>query len=303
MPLRRFGPYTVETSNEDKLLFDDPAISKGALMDYYESVAAHFIRHATDRPLTMQRFPDGINEDGFFQKQIGDYFPGWIDRAVVATEDGEQEQVVCNNKATLVYLANQACITPHVFASRTDRLDVPDRLVIDLDPPGEDFGPVRRAAKQCKRLLDELELNSFVKTTGSRGLHVVVPLRRECGFDVVRKFARSIASLLASRHCEELTIEQRKSKRRGRLYLDVGRNAYGQTTVATYAIRALAGAPVATPIDWCELDDHSLTARSFDLKSVPRRIAKSGDAWHNLARSAQSLPAASRRLDSLLARA
>ena len=297
--MRKYGRYTIEISNEDKVLFPDCGLTKGRLIDYYESVSEHFVRHATDRPLTMQRFPDGIDTGGFYQKQIGDYFPRWIKRASVRTSEGRQQQVLCNNQATLAYLANQACVTAHLFSSRVDRLDIPDRMTIDLDPPGDAFDAVRLAAIRCRRLFDELGLSSFVKTTGSRGLHVVVPLRREEGYDRVREFARRFASTLASRYPDELTTEQRKAKRRGRLYLDVGRNAYAQTAVAPYAVRALPGAPVATPLEWAELEETSLHARSFDVGNVVRRIEANGDAWRGLGRAAQSLSRPRRRLEAL----
>lgn len=299
MSMRRYGPYTVETSNEDKVLFDEAGLTKGDLIDYYESVAEHFLRHAANRPLTMQRFPDGIGKDGFYQKQIGDYFPKWIGRARVPTDKGDQEQVVCNNKATLAYLTNQACVTSHLFLSRTGRLGEPDRLIIDLDPSGDEFDAVRRAARRCRALFDELDLASFVKTTGSRGLHVMVPLRRGSGYDAVRAFAKAFVSLLASRYDDELTTEQRKNKRGGRLYLDVGRNAYGQTAVAPYSVRALPGAPVATPIGWEELDDRSLHAQTFDIRNVAKRLQREDDVWRRLTRSARSLRSACRRLESM----
>ncbi|MDX1431238.1 MAG: non-homologous end-joining DNA ligase [Gammaproteobacteria bacterium] len=300
MTMRRYGRYTVEVSNEDKVLFPDAGFTKGDLIDYYEAIAEHFLRHAAERPLTMQRFPEGISKDGFFQKQIGDYFPDWIARAKLRTRQGDQEQVLCNNRATLVYLANQACVTPHLVLSRIDRIERPDQLVFDLDPPNEEFAPVRRAAMQLRELLDELDLRSFVKTTGSRGLHVVVALRRDIGFDDVRDFAHDAASLLACRYDEELTVEQRKDKRRGRLYLDVGRNAYGQTAVAPYAVRAKPGAPVAAPIEWDELEDDSLHARTFDIANVPARLERTGDPWRALHRGGHSLRAAKRRLRELL---
>lgn len=297
--MRRYGRYSVDTSNEDKVLFPDCGLTKGELIDYYESVSEHFVRHASDRPLTMQRFPDGIDAGGFFQKQIGNYFPDWIERASVRISEGRQQQVVCNNQATLAYLANQACVTAHLFSSRVDRLDTPDRLTIDLDPPGDAFDVVRQAALRCRRMFDELGLSSFVKTTGSRGLHVVVPLRREEGYDRIRDFAGQFAAMLTSRYPQELTTEQRKAKRRGRLFVDIGRNAYAQTAVAPYSVRALPGAPVAMPIEWPELEDGALHARSFDVGNVLRRIEENGDAWRGLGRSAQSLSGPRQRLESM----
>jgi bifunctional non-homologous end joining protein LigD len=163
---------------------------------------------------------------------------------------GSVEHVVIENAETLVYLADQACITPHVWLSRRDKLDNPDQLIFDLDPPGRELAPVRDAARALKELLSEIGLAAYVKTTGSRGLHVVTPLDRSADFDETRAVARELAALLAEREPKRFTIEQRKEKRRGRLYLDTARNAYAQTAVAPYAVRALAGAPVACPLDW-----------------------------------------------------
>ncbi len=299
MPTRRYGRRSVETSNEDKVLFPDAGITKGELIDYYEQAWDFMRPFLRDRALVMQRFPDGIAEDGFYQKQVGEHFPAWIRTTTVAKQGGEQDLVVCDRKAALAYLANQACVTPHLWLSRVDRPDRPDQLVVDLDPPGRDFEPVRRAALACRQLLEELELPSFVKTTGSKGLHVLVPLDRRQDFDGVRAFAHDAMELLAARHPDALTTEQRKEKRRGRLYLDVGRNAYAQTAVAPYAVRALPEAPVATPLDWDEVPRRSLHARSYTLKTLFRRTAQRDDPWAGLRRRARSLTAARRRLDAL----
>jgi bifunctional non-homologous end joining protein LigD len=299
MATRRYGRHSVETSNEDKVLFPDAGLTKGDLIDHYERAWEWMRPFLRDRPLVMQRFPDGIDEEGFYQKQVGEHFPDWIDTVRVAKEGGEQELVVCRRKATLAYLANQACITPHLWLSRTDRLDHPDQLVVDLDPPGRDFEPVRRTALRCRDLLEELGLVPFVKTTGSKGLHVVVPLDRSEDFDSVRAFARAAMTLLAARHPDELTLEQRRNKRRGRLYLDVGRNAYAQTAVAPYAVRALPGAPVATPLDWDELGRRDLDARSYTVANLARRTSRRRDPWSGLRRRARSLGAPRRRLREL----
>lgn len=300
MPVRQYGRRSVETSREGKVLFGRGGLSKGELIDHYERVWERMRPHLEDRPLVMERFPDGIGKGGFYQKQVGEHFPDWIDTVrVPVRQGGHQRLVVCNRKATLAYLANQACVTPHLWLSRRDRLEHPDQLVIDLDPPGREFGPVREAARQCRELLDELDLFSVLKTTGSRGLHVIIPLRRQQGFDAVRDFARDLARVLEKRHPRTLTTEQRKAKRKGRLYLDVGRNAYGQTAVAPYAVRGLRGAPVAMPLDWSELGRRGLDARSFDVASMARRLEQA-DPWSGWRRRARSLGDARRRLRELL---
>ena len=296
----RFGRFTVETSNEDKIFFPDDKITKGDLIEYYQRIAETLLPYVKLRPLTMKRFPDGINGESFFQKEIGNYFPDWIERMTVKKEGGTVTHVICNNSATLVYLANQACIEPHVWLSRKDELYHPDQLIIDLDPAGDDFAPVRFAARAIREVFEDLDLKAFVKMTGSRGAHVLVPLDRSANFDTVREFARDAARLLAARHPDKLTIETRKTKRRGRLLLDTARNAYAQTAIAPYAVRAKPGAPVATPVDWDELGDAKLDARRYNIKNIFQRLSKKSDPWKELSRLGRSLDDARRGLREML---
>src|SRR5918994_4955089 len=198
------GRRTVEVSNPGKVLYPDDGITKGDLVDYYRRVAEFMLPHLRDRPVAMERYPDGIDGQRIFQKDVPDYFPDWVDRTKVEKQGGSLQQVVCQDPATLVYLANQACITPHVFLSRADRLDHPDQLIFDLDPEG-DFEDARVAALWLRSLLEELELPSFAKTTGGKGIHLTVPLDRRADFDTVRGFARDVAEELARRHPDRLT--------------------------------------------------------------------------------------------------
>jgi len=297
---KRFGRYTVETSREDKIFFPEDKITKGDLIEYYERIAETILPHLRDRPLTMRRYPDGIKGESFFQKKIGDYFPDWIETKKVKKQGGAVTHVVCNNAATLVYLANQASIELHPWLSRQDKPNYPDQLIIDLDPSGDDFEQVRFGAGVVKRLFDKLGLTAFLKTTGSKGLHVLVPLDRRASFDQVRTFARDVGRLLAARHSEKLTTEARKAKRRGRLLIDIARNAYAQTAIAPYAVRAIPGAPVAMPLDWDELEDNKLHAQSYNIKNVFPRLSRKPDPWKDLPRLRGSLNAARRRLDEML---
>lgn len=299
MTVRRAAPRKVRVTRGEKVLFPAAGVTKNDLAEYYERVHPLMRPHLRARPLVMERNPDGVAGEGFFQKQVPGYFPEWITTVSVPRKrGGRQRLVVADRKAALVYLAGQAC-TPHLWLSRSDRLDVPDQLVIDLDPPGRSFARVRRAARHCKELLDELGLFVFVKTTGSRGLHLHVPLRREEGFDSVRAFARDVARLLARRHPKELTTEARRARRGDRVYLDVARNAYAQTVVAPYAVRALSGAPVAAPIRWQDLDRSRLDARSFTLRDA-RRLLERDDPWASMRRRASGLGRARETLARLL---
>lgn len=290
MSKRRFGRYVVETTNEQRVLFPDAKCTKGDLLDYYQGVGPTMVPYLRDRPLSMHRYPSGIEGSGFFQQKSEDYFPEWIETVTVAKEGGQITHAICNKTATLVYLAQLGTVTPHVWLSRIDDLLKPDQLVIDLDPPDDgDFDAVRRAALDVRELMEERGLAPYVMTTGSKGLHVRAPIRREHEFDAVRSYLRSFAAVLADRHSDRLTTEQRKNKRRGRIYLDVSRVAYAQTAVPPYAVRARPGAPVAAPIGWKELEEGRVDARSFDIRNVPVRLAEHGDPWAGMFRKARSI--------------
>jgi bifunctional non-homologous end joining protein LigD len=208
-------------------------------------------------------------------------------------EGGTIEYVVCNDEATLVYLAEQACITPHTWLSRVRQPEHPDRIVFDLDPPGDDpagtFPLVRWAARELRAMLVDLGLRAFVMSSGSRGLHIVVPLEPDLGFDEVRGFARGVADRLASRHPERLTTAQRKAARADALFLDALRNGYGQTSVAPYAVRARPGAPVAAPLEWDELGRSGMQPQRYTLANVGRRLAQRADPWEDLEGAAAPL--------------
>jgi bifunctional non-homologous end joining protein LigD len=286
----------IALSHTDKVLFPEAGLTKGDLIAYYRRIAPVMLPHLAGRPLSMQRYPDGITVDGFMQKNASDYFPDWIERAPLAKQNGEVQHVVARDGATLVYLANQAALTLHVGLSRVDCIDRPDRLVIDLDPSDDDFAKVKRAARRARRLLEALGLVPFVQTTGSRGLHVWVPLERKEDFDAVRAFASRIADRLVAACPDELTTEQRKAARGDRVFVDIARNAYGQTAAAPYTVRARPTAPVATPLGWDELADRGLSPERYTIANLFRRLAQKPDPWRDIARHAQPLAPAETRL-------
>jgi bifunctional non-homologous end joining protein LigD len=282
----------VAITNPQKALFPD-GLTKAELAAYYERVAALMLPHVRGRPVHMQRFPDGIDGPELQQKQAPDYFPDIVSRATVPRRrGGTVTHAVIENADTLVYLAGQACITPHVWLSRTGKLDCPDRLVFDLDPPGGDLDPARAAARLLRRVLEEAGLAAYLMTTGSRGYHVVAPLDATAGFDDARSFARDVAAALAERDPARFTVEQRIAARRGRLYLDTGRNAYAQTAVAPYAVRAIDGAPVACPLEWDELA--RTDPQRFTVRNVHRRMARRDDPWKDMQGHAGSIASARR---------
>ncbi|HZA85187.1 MAG TPA: non-homologous end-joining DNA ligase [Actinomycetes bacterium] len=274
----------VRVSHPDKVLFPDDAITKADLVGYYQTVAPRMLPLVDGRPVTMQRFPNGIGEGGFLQKQIGKGFPDWIDRVTApnrrtrqGTTREEVTYVVCRTADDLAYLANQGCITPHVWLSRAPDLYRPDQMVFDLDPASTDLGVLRAAAASLHDLLGELGLPAVLKSSGSRGLHVVVPLVPVADTDTVNVFSLAVADALAARHPDDFTTEGRIAKREGRLYLDTGRNGYAQTMAAPYAVRALPGAPVSVPLEWSELD--AFVPGRHTLRTIGERLAElAGDA-------------------------
>lgn len=294
----RAGRRTVDVGNADKILFDASGVTKLDLAEHYVRSAPRILPHVRDRPIAVQRFPDGIDAQGFMQKRLPEHAPDWIRRVTVERERGGTVTMpVCDDAATLAWFADQAAITLHPWLSRTSALRHPDRIIFDLDPPGDDFEPVRRAAHDLHKLLDELDLPGYLMTTGSRGVHVVLPIRPEADFDEVRDVARDIADTLAARHPDRLTTEVRKAKRRGRLFLDMLRNAYAQHAVAPYAVRPRPSAPVATPIAWDELDDVP-DARHWTVRTIGERL-DGADPWEGLSRHARTLAAIRKALLAL----
>jgi bifunctional non-homologous end joining protein LigD len=249
----------------------------------------------------MERNPDGIDKPGFFQKAASPYYPRWMETVTIRKKiGGTVRHVVCDDDAaTLMYLANQACITPHIWLSRTDKLDYPDQMVFDLDPSEDSFEPVKATAQSVKDLLDHLELPAYLKTTGSRGLHIAVPLKRSEDFDSVRAFARELAEVVVSQEPGERTLEQRKSMRRGRVFLDTNRNANAQTVAPAYAVRPRQGAPVSVPLEWNELRRKDLSSDGVTIRSVFKRLEKVADPWADFWRRAASLAKARQKLEKL----
>lgn len=296
---RRFGSHTVEISRPDKIFFPQAKISKGELIDYYERIADTMLPYVKRRIVTMHRFPNGVKGKSFYQKDVPDYFPHWISTVTVEKENGSLTQLMIQDSATLVYLASQACITPHIWLSRADRRHHPDRMIFDLDPSDENFTTVRAAARALHKLLEQLCLVSFVMTTGSRGLHVVVPLDRKAEFDVVRKFAGQVADIIVAHDPRRFTTEVRKNKRRGRVFIDTLRNAYAQHAVAPYAVRAKPEAPVAMPLDWHELNA-DLHPRKYTIRNAFRRLTQKRDPWRAMTQHACSLTKPQQRLAALV---
>ncbi|HLI58354.1 MAG TPA: non-homologous end-joining DNA ligase [Solirubrobacteraceae bacterium] len=288
----RVGRRTVTISHPNKALFAEPEVTKLALARYYEQVGEAMVPHVRGRPLALESYPGGIERESFFAKTAPAHFPDWIARVTVPKRGGTITQVTAEEPATLVFLAGQNVITPHVWLSRADRPHEPDRLTIDLDPaPGVRFAEVRAAARAAGERLRDAGLATYAMVTGSRGVHVVCPLRRGPEFPAVHRFARALAEAMVQEDPGRLTLEWHRAERGRRIYLDVNRIAYAQHAVAPYGARPRPGAPVAMPIHWEELEDRRLAPDRWTVRNAPRRLSAEGDPWRAIARHARRLPA------------
>ena len=269
----------IPISNPGKVLFPAAGITKRELIDHYASCSELILDHVRGRPLTLLRYPDGVGGEGWFQKHAPTHLPDWVARATITGDGGRGvEHIVAQDPATLVYLANLAAIELHVGPATARDPERPEELVMDLDPPkGADVQIVRRATRQCRDLLVELGVTPRLKTSGSSGFHVHVPLDGEGTQDLARDVARALATVLAGRFPEELTVEHRIGRRRGRVFVDWLRNSPKQTFVAPYSVRARPRAPVAAPMDWGELA--RTEPQRWNVRSLRRRLAQRDDPW------------------------
>lgn len=295
-PHEAFG-RTIEVSHPDRVVFPEAGLTKGQLIEYHERVAPTMLPHVAGRPMAMKRYPEGIDGEGFFQKQAPEHLPDWIRRVdVEKREGGVVPHVVVEEEAALLELVQFGVVELHPWLSLADDLERPDRIVLDLDPEEGDLGGARLAASGVRDVLQEIGLAPVVMTTGSSGYHVVVGLEPTETFDVVRDLAHDVARLVADRYRDETTIAHRIDDRGGRVFLDYLRNGYGQTSIAPYGVRALPGAPVATPLEWDELG--SVDPRDYRVDNLFRRLGQRDDPWADLERG--DVADARKQLDDLL---
>lgn len=286
----RVDDHEVALSNQHKVLFPADGFTKNDLLIHYTRVAPLMLPLIADHMISMQRFPDGIDHEGFFQKNIGAYFPRWITIKTIPSTEGKRVRYACiNNLATLLYIVNQGCITPHAWLSTARAPRKPDRMIFDLDPSGSvTVARLRWLARELKVYLERDGLTPFVMTTGSYGFHVVVPLKVRADFAAVKAYAHGAAEYFVAQFPQYVTLEMQIAKRGNKIFLDVLRNGFGATSVAPYAVRALPGAPVATPLLWSELG--VITPQKYTIKNIKRRIESVGDVWHDFYQKATVLP-------------
>jgi bifunctional non-homologous end joining protein LigD len=287
-------------THPEKILFPDDGITKGELAAYYEAIAPLMVPHITARPITMERYPAGIGKKGFFHKDVSKGFPQWLERVEVPKKDGTVHHPIVNDSRTLLWIANQNCITPHVWTSRAPNLYDPDVCEFDLDPSRDDEPDVLRSAAVLLRdLLNELGLPSWIKTSGSKGFHIVVPLDAKTKMGEVARFAHTAGSLLVALNPQQLTQEFSKADRGGRILVDTGRNGYSATFAAAYAVRAKNGAPVSAPCTWEEVESGKVGPRTFTLRNMADRVSDLGDVWSDMRKRKRSLRTPIERLRKL----
>lgn len=288
-------------THPEKLLFPADEISKGELAAYYEAVAPVMLPHLRGRPVTMERFPAGIGAKGFMQKDVSKGFPSFLARVEVPKrEGGSVHYPLIDDLPSLLWLANQNCVVVHVWSARAPALDTPDLCVFDLDPSRDDPRELKRGALAVRALLAELGLESWLKTSGSKGYHIVVPLDGSASYPDVWQFAHAVGALLVKRDSELFTQEFLKSERGQRILVDTGRNGYGATFAAAYTVRARAGAPVSAPCTWQELERDEVGPQTFSLRTMRARLDAVGDLWSPLVSSGQALNDARTRLAGLI---
>jgi bifunctional non-homologous end joining protein LigD len=280
---------SVQISHPDKLMFPADGITKGELADYYRRVAPAMLYHMKGRPVTMERFHRGIGEKGFFQKNVAKP-PSFIETVAVPKKDGVVNYPIVSDEQGIQWLANQNCVTPHVWTSRHPRLMYPDLCLFDLDPLDDDFDRLRAATLLVRDVLAELGCSAWLKTSGSRGFHVAVPLDGEADYGKVARFGHRVGQMLVERDPANLTQEFYKADRGGRILIDTGRNEFGATFAAPYAVRAKPGAPISAPCTWVELESGGARPQAFTLRTMARRMETVGDLWGSIHEAPCTIP-------------
>lgn len=274
--------HEVKLTNLEKVFWPE-GFTKAHLIKYYNDIAPILLRHIHNRPLVMKRYPNGISGESFYQKECPDYAPDFVETYPIQHSEKIVNYIVCNDAATLVWLANQGCIEVHAWLSTLENIECPDMAVMDLDPAeGTTFGDVMQIALLVQRALEEFELKSYVKTSGASGLHLFIPLEPVYPFKVVTAAMQYLASMIISVYPEKATTERIVGKRKGKVYLDYLQNGRGKTMAFQYGLRPLKGAPVSTPLAWSEVEQMNIDPMSFNIDTVFQRIKLYGDLLINM---------------------
>lgn len=292
------GPDRPPLTHLDKVYFPGDRLTKGDVVAYYERVASYILPHLKDRPQSLRRQPDGIRNEGFFQKDMTGYVPKRVVTRRIPSRSGGRtiNYALCQDRWSLLYLANLGCIELNPWLSRVESLDRPDYAVIDLDPDGNSFDDVVKVALEVRRVLRRAGADAWCKTSGATGLHLYVPVGARYGYDEVRAFAEKVCRIVHARLPQITSVERSPAKRRGKIYLDFLQNRRGQTVAAAYCLRPIPGAPVSTPLRWTEVKK-GLRPSRFDIRSVPARLERLGDLWAEIDKRPIDLAACLKKLE------
>jgi len=277
----KMGDINLHLTNQNKIYFPDDGISKRDIVNYYDSVSTLILPYLKGRPQSMHRFPNGITGDSFYQKDVDlKNIPSWLETEKIYSESNDKyiDYLLCNNKASLLYMANLGCIELNPWNSTIDKIDKPDWAVIDLDPANNDFKEVVKTALTVKKIMDEFETECYCKTSGATGLHIYIPLGAKYGYDSARLFAELIANEVVARLPHTTSVARPLENRRNKIYIDFMQNRQGQTLASPYCVRPRPGATVSTPLEWTEVNEQ-LSPSQFTVKNVMRRFDKKGDLW------------------------
>jgi len=278
----------MKLSHSDKIWFPKSKLTKEDIARYYQKIAPYFLKYCKNHLIVLMRFPNGIEEDFFYQKQISDYFPAFIKRKTIDLKKGEEQTLtLISNQKSLLYLVNQATITFHSWLSNIKNVHNPDKIVFDFDPSKNDLKILRFAVREMKKLIEKHNLIPFLMTTGSKGYHIVIPIKPVHNFDTIHNFAKNLAQELADMYPKLMTTNPTLKERKGRVFIDYLRNSYGQTSVAAYSVRAIEKAPIATPIRWQDLN--KVKPQQFNIKNIFKYLKNQGDIWKNFEKSRKKI--------------
>jgi len=277
----KMGKISLHLTNQNKIFFPDDGITKGDLVNYYNSLSAFILPYLKDRPQSMNRFPNGINGASFYQKDVDvEKIPSWLKTEKIYSESNDKhiDYLVCNDTAALLYMANLGCIELNPWNSTIKKIDRPDWAVIDLDPAKNDFKEVVKTALAVKEIMDELETECYCKTSGATGLHIYIPLEAQYNYDSAKLFSEIIANKVVNRLPKTTSVVRTLEKRGNKIYIDFLQNRKGQTLASPYSVRPRAGATVSTPLEWGEVNE-KLSPSQFTIKNVLKRLDQKGDLW------------------------
>jgi len=295
----KVGQAAVALTHLDKVYWPGEGHTKGDLVKYYYEVAKYILPYLKDRPLIMKRYPNGIAGPFFHQHDVNEV-PEYVHTATLDVEGHTVDYIVGDNVATLLYMANMGAIERHPWHSRVRNLDRPDWFVFDLDPQGVEWDVICDVAVTCKEILDSLGLESYAKTSGSRGIHVYVPIKPAYSYEQVADFAESVARLVEREHPDVATLERSLKKRKAaRIYLDHMQNARGKSVVAPYSVRPKPGATVSAPVEWNEIKRKQVTIQDFNIETMMERLRRRGDIFKPVLANRQRLDGAIKKLDGL----